>query len=143
MTHDTNVNQRNSDAGAAGKRADSGIEVVRSGERLLTGTETVATERVRVEKFVVTEERTFTVTVRREDVRLVREPLDGTEVAADRVDGVGNEELLLTLSEERVVVTKEVVPVERVRVWKEWITERQDIAETVRAERIAFTPPEA
>jgi stress response protein YsnF len=43
----------------------------------------------------------------------------------------------VTLTEERPVVAKETVPVERVRLEKDTVTEEQNVSETVRKERIA------
>jgi Domain of unknown function (DUF2382). len=44
----------------------------------------------------------------------------------------------MTLNEERVVVSKETTPVERVRLDKETVTEDQQVSEQVRKERIDF-----
>ncbi|WP_227497365.1 YsnF/AvaK domain-containing protein [Planctomonas psychrotolerans] len=142
MTKSTNVT--GSEAGFGASAAEDSVGMIRSEERLALGTEVVASERVRVEKYIVTEERTFTVTVRREEVRLVREPLDGTSVGGTGTGALESDgDLELTLSEEQVVVTKQIVPVERVRVRKEWHTGQQDVSATVRSERIEFTAPEA
>jgi stress response protein YsnF len=42
----------------------------------------------------------------------------------------------VTLNEERVVVQKEAVPVERVRLEKDTVTEQQQVDEEVRKEQI-------
>ena len=44
----------------------------------------------------------------------------------------------MTLTEERVVVNKETVPVEKVRLGTETVTEQQDVTEAVRKEQIEF-----
>jgi stress response protein YsnF len=44
----------------------------------------------------------------------------------------------VVLTEERVVVSKETVPVERVRLGTETITEQREVTETVRKEQIEF-----
>jgi stress response protein YsnF len=46
------------------------------------------------------------------------------------------EEHGLTLTEERAVVHKETVPIERVRLGAETVTEQQQVDETVRKEQI-------
>ena len=79
--------------------------------------------RVRLVKYVVTEQVQVTVPVRREEVRLEELPVDGDTVP------VAHEETLvpedsgqpdeLVLHAERPVVTVEVVPVERVRLHPE------------------------
>lgn len=113
-----------------------GEYLTRSEEQLRVGTERVAVGRARLEKVVVTEEQTVTVQVSHDEVRLVREPIaDGTTLADLPVsDGVP--EIILT--EERIVVTKVIVPVERVRLETETVTEQRDVTDTVRKERIEF-----
>ena len=44
----------------------------------------------------------------------------------------------VVVSEERVVVNKETVPVEKVRLDTETVTEQQDVTESVRKEQIEF-----
>jgi len=113
---------------------DGGVAVIRREERLRAGVETVPLERVRLEKRIVEEQRTVTVTVRREEVRLVREALDPDDTAAlDQVHGDVPE---LVLHEERVEVTTRVVPVERVRLRRDRVTRDEVVSGEVRSERI-------
>jgi uncharacterized protein (TIGR02271 family) len=49
---------------------------------------------------------------------------------------LSEEEHEVTLTEQRVVVGKETVPVERVRLGTETVTEQQHIDETIRKEQI-------
>jgi len=44
----------------------------------------------------------------------------------------------VVLTEERVVVNKETVPVEKVRLGTETVTEQQEVTEAVRKEQIEF-----
>lgn len=114
---------------------DSGEYMTRSEEQLHVGTEKVQTGRARLRKVVVTEQQTITVPVTREEVRLVREPIE----AGDSVDTtIGEAATDVVLTEERVVVSKETVPVERVRLGTETITEQQEVTEAVRKEQIEF-----
>lgn len=111
--------------------------MTRSEEQLRVGTEKVAAGKARLRKFVVTENVTTTVPVSHEEVRLVTEPI--TE--ANRGDAMGggditSEEQEVTLHEERPVVQKEVVPVERVRLDTETVTGEQQVTEEVRKEQI-------
>ncbi|WKK71888.1 DUF2382 domain-containing protein [Rathayibacter oskolensis] len=53
------------------------VSVIRSEERLEVTTVRTATERVRIRRVIVTEERTVTVSLRREELVIEREPLDG------------------------------------------------------------------
>ena len=111
--------------------------MTRSEERMNVGTRTEETGRARLRKYVVTENVTRTVPVSHEEVRVEREPI--TEANVDRaLDGpaISEEEHEVTLHAERPVVEKEAVPVERVRLDTETVTEQQQVSETVRKEQI-------
>lgn len=110
--------------------------LTRSEEQLHVGTEKVQTGRARLRKFVVTEQQTVTVPVTREEVRVVREPVAPGDTIDDVTIGEAATDVVLT--EERVVVNKETVPVEKVRLDTETITEQQDVTESVRKEQIEF-----
>ena len=58
------------------------------------------TGRARLRKFVVTEEQTVTVPVTREEVRLVREPLEPGDTVGDATIGEAASDVMLT--EERL-----------------------------------------
>lgn len=116
--------------------SNSGEFLTRSEEQLHVGTEKVQTGRARLRKFVVTEQQTVTVPVTREEVRLVREPITGEENLGDVEIGDAAAEVALT--EERLVVTKETVPVEKVRLGTETVTEQREVTEAVRKEQIEF-----
>ena len=112
-----------------------GEYLTRSEEQLHVGTEKVQTGRARLRKFVVTEQQTVTVPVTREEVRVVREPI----APGDAVDAtIGEAATDVVLTEERVVVNKETVPVEKVRLGTETVTEQQEVTEAVRKEQIEF-----
>ena len=111
--------------------------MTRSEEQLRVGTERREAGRVRLRKYVVTEDEQRTVPVRREEVRVEREPI--TEGNVDQaLDGpeISEEEHEVVLHEERAVVDKEVVPKERVRLSTDEQTEQETISETLRKERI-------
>ncbi|MCO1660113.1 YsnF/AvaK domain-containing protein [Pseudonocardia humida] len=111
--------------------------MVRHEERLRVLTDTVVTGRVRVRKHLVTEERTFTVEVTREEITVEHEevpPGERVALPAGEQAPVGEQVLELVRHEERVVVTKEVVPVERVRVVRSVVTEPQEVRGVVRRE---------
>jgi uncharacterized protein (TIGR02271 family) len=111
--------------------------MTRSEEQLHVGTQKVETGRARLRKYIVTEEQNVTVPVTREEVRLEREPITEGNVG-QAMDGpdLSEEEHEVVLNEERVVVDKETVPVERVRLDTETVTEQQRVNEEVRKERI-------
>jgi uncharacterized protein (TIGR02271 family) len=111
--------------------------MTRSEERLHVGTERQETGRARLRKHIVTENVTTTVPVAREEVRIEREPItDANRGAAMSGGDLTEEEHEVVLTEERPVVAKETVPVERVRLDKDTITEQQEVSEQVRKEEI-------
>ena len=111
--------------------------MTRSEERLVAGTRTEEAGKARLRKYVVTEEQQVTVPVSREEVRLEREPI--TDANADRARSgpdISEDEHEVTLRAERPVVETEAVPVERVRLGKETVTEEQTVGGEVRKEQI-------
>jgi uncharacterized protein (TIGR02271 family) len=108
-----------------------------SEERLNVGTQTQEAGRARLRKYVVTENVTQTVPVSREEVRLEREPITDANVG-DATSGpdISEEEHEVVLHEEVPVVQKDAVPVERVRLNTETVTEEQTVSEEVRKEQI-------
>ena len=111
--------------------------MTRSEERLHVGTEKAEVGRARLRKYVVTENVTQTVPVSHEEVRLEREPItDANRDAALNGGDITEEEHEVTLRAERPVVEKEVVPVERVRLGTETVTEQHEVNETLRKEQI-------
>lgn len=108
-----------------------------SEERLDVGTERREAGRVRLRKYVVTEDVTQTVPVQREEVRVEREPItDANEGAALSGPAISEQEHEVVLHEERPVVDTETVPVERVRLDTETVTEEQTVRGEVRKERV-------
>ena len=111
--------------------------MTRSEEQLHVGTEGVEAGRARLRKYVVTENVTQTVPVSHEEVRLEREPIsDANRDAALSGEPITEEEHEVTLHAERPVVEKEAVPVERVRLTTDTVTEEAQVNETVRKEQI-------
>ena len=111
--------------------------MTRSEERLHVGTEREAAGRARLRKYVTTENVTKTVPVQREEVRIEREPItDANRGAAMSGPDISDEEHEVTLHEERPVIEKETVPVERVRLDKDTVTDQVTVDEEVRKERI-------
>jgi uncharacterized protein (TIGR02271 family) len=111
--------------------------MTRSEERLHVGTEQVQAGRARLRKYVVTENVTQTVPVSHEEVRLEREPITGANRgAAMSGSDISEEEHEVTLHAERPVVSKDTVPVERVRLGTETVTEDHEVSETLRKEQI-------
>jgi uncharacterized protein (TIGR02271 family) len=80
---------------------------------------------------------TQTVPVKREEVRLEREPItDGNVDQALEGPEISEEEHEVVLHEEEPVVEKRTVPKERVRMEKESVTDEAQVSEEVRKEQI-------
>ena len=119
----------------SGPTTDSAM--TRSEEQLRVGTEKVETGRARLRKYVVTETETRTVPVSHEEVRVEREPItDGNVGAATDGPAISEEEHEVVLTAEKPVVQKEAVPVERIRLETETVTEQAQVTEDVRKEQI-------
>lgn len=111
--------------------------MTRSEERLVVGTAAQEVGRARLRKYVVTENVQTTVPVSHEEVRVEREPItaDNYQAAMSGPD-ISEEEHEVVLMEERPVVQKEVVPVERVRLTKETVAGQEEVTDQVRKEQI-------
>lgn len=118
-TQETRTDRRD----ATSERDADGI--VLHEERVNVGTERREAGQARLRKYVVTEQQTVEVPVSHEEVHVVRQPLN------ERVDGnvkLGEEEQVVTLHEERPVVSKETVATERVGL------ETQEVQSTQRVQ---------
>jgi uncharacterized protein (TIGR02271 family) len=111
--------------------------MTRSEEELRVGKTEQEAGRVRLRKYVVEDEVTETVPVKREEVRVEREPItDANAGAATDGPAISEEEHEVVLHEEQAVVDKQAVPKERVRLDKDTHVEEEQVNETVRSERI-------
>ena len=126
--------------------------MTRSEERLVASTEVYETGRARLRKYVVTEQVQITVEVRREELRIEREPIaDFEQTLVEDPDVFGTAEQFggpdggvifeVILHEERPIITTEIVPVERVRVTKLVQTEQHIASGQVRKEQIDVDLP--
>lgn len=113
--------------------------MTRSEEELDVSTRQQEAGRVRLRKWVETEDVHMTVPIRREHARLVTEPItDANRDAALSGADISEAEHEVVLTEEVVDVSKRVVPKERVRLEKEVDTEEVAIDEEIRKERVEF-----
>jgi len=111
--------------------------MTRSEEELQVGTTQRERGRVRLRKYVTTEQVTQTVPVQREELRVEREPItDANLDAATSGPAISEEEHEVTLHEETPVVEKRAVPKERVRLDTETVTDERQVSEEVRKEQI-------
>lgn len=115
-------------------------EMVRSEERLRVGTEEHESGRARLRKIVVTENVTTTVPITHEEVRVVREPIKPGDRNVGR-GTMGNAETEVILHAEEAVVRKEAVPVERVHLETEKVTEQKEVSADVRKEQVEYDAP--
>ena len=111
--------------------------MTRSEEELRVGTAERESGRARLRKYVVTEQVQQTVPVRREEVRVEREPItDGNVDQALDGPAISEEEHEVVLHAEEPVVEKRTVPKERVRLDKETVTGEETVSDEVRKEQI-------
>jgi uncharacterized protein (TIGR02271 family) len=111
--------------------------MTRSEEELRVGTTERKRGRVRLRKYVTTEQVQQTVPVQRERARVEREPItDANLDAATSGPEISEAEHEVILREEEPVVEKRVVPRERVRLDKDTVTGEERVAEEVRKEQI-------
>ncbi|RZT87295.1 uncharacterized protein (TIGR02271 family) [Pseudonocardia sediminis] len=131
---------RSGDAGIQGRDTSGPTTddaMTRSEEQLRVSTERREVGKARLRKHIVTENVSTTVPVSHEEVTLEREPITET----NRADALAGKDLSeetheVTLTAERAVAGKETVPVERVKLGTETVTEQQQVDETLRKEQI-------
>jgi uncharacterized protein (TIGR02271 family) len=111
--------------------------MTRSEEELRVGKTEREAGRARLRKYVVTEDVHQTVPVKREEIRIEREPITDANVG-DAMDGpaISEEEHEVVLHEEEVVTEKRAVPKERVRLDKDVEVEEKTVSEQVRSEQV-------
>lgn len=137
---DRDVADRDRDAVDQDRRdvaATAGDEasVVRHEERLNVGTQEREGGHARLRKYVVTDHETVDVPVEREEVTVERTPINDTNTRVDN-GTIGEEEVDVTLHEERPVVQKEAVAVEEVGLNKQTVQETQRVEADVRKEQV-------
>lgn len=131
-------NKRRGDrSGLAEQQEERVPEFMRYEERVRVGTEQAERGRVRLVKHVVEEDYETSVPVRREEVRIHREPIEAKDFTSDgQPHDFADDETEFVLYEERPIVTTESVPVERIRLEKEMVTEQQTIHQKLRKEQV-------
>jgi uncharacterized protein (TIGR02271 family) len=124
-------------SGAERREASDQDAMTRSEEELRVGTTERESGRVRLRKYVETEDVQETVPVSREEARVEREPITDENVG-DAMSGpeISEGEHEVTLHEEEVVADKRVEPKERVRLDTDTVTDEREVSDTVRKERI-------
>jgi stress response protein YsnF len=117
----------------------AGLVVTRSEEELRVGVRT-RLRRLRVRRYVVTEYVTRTIPVRRERLRLEEvssdQVVEGGADAWEPPGAAGEPELEVVLRREEPVIGVRAVPVERVRLVRQLVTDQHTVAEELRKERV-------
>ena len=120
------------DDDSPGDEAGGTPSVVRSEEELQVGKRDVEAGRMRLRKWVETEDVNVDVDLKRETAKVTREPMD------ERVSGaeIGEEEIEVPLHREEAVVQKQAVGKERITLEKDTETETEQVSDSVRKERV-------
>lgn len=135
MTEPTNSSQLEpSDNPAA-------ASIIRSEEQAHVHMVSTPQTRLRIQKVIVTEERTITVQVRREELRITEYPATETWIhdtgnAPAIPVTVHDDDVTLVLSEEQIDVRTRIVPVERVRITRTPVLTPTDVIMAVRREHV-------
>ncbi len=128
--------QASGPAQASGRAQAAGADqdwIVRSEERFAVNMETRESGRVKLHKRVETEPVRQNVHVFREEYEIERVPI----TKDDKITGqIAESDQEIILHETRAVVTKETVPVERIRLSVKRIDEEQTVSDQLRKERI-------
>lgn len=111
---------------------DAGVMFLRE-EQLRTGTRRRESTKFRFRKVVVTEEKTITVSVRREELRVDRMDITGEHLGSD-AEAVEQPERIMVLHEEVPVISMQARPVESVHITVEQIVDQQQVTGRVRQE---------
>lgn len=120
------------------------VSVVRSREQLSAVTQRVPVAVARLEKFVVTEQRTITVDVAREDVRLVYGPPPATDTVAGTASPAPPDKPraradTVTLFAQEIEIIRRWVPVETARLAITTVSGVETVTDTVRSEHVDTT----
>lgn len=123
-------------------RDDGNTSMVRSEERTRVDVLRSPSESVRLRKTVVSEPVSLTVAVRREELRLEREPVTAAALPPGQARAELREEMReLILMQEEPALEKTVVPVERIRFGKRIRTELRQVRGERRGEHIDVERP--
>jgi uncharacterized protein (TIGR02271 family) len=110
--------------------------LVRQEERLQVGKEMLETGRVRIHRYVDVEPIEQAIHVYHEEYDIERMPVNADERTHDFAEA----EQEIVLHEERAVLRKELVPVERVRLIARRVEEDKSVRDEIRRERIEIEP---
>jgi uncharacterized protein (TIGR02271 family) len=126
--HDEGVHQSRGDNLAD----EDELRVQRSEEELVAGTRRREAGSIRVRKRVRTDRERIEVPTRHEEVTVERVPVEGEATDAE----IGEDEVVVPVTEEEVVVHKRPVLKEEVRIRKDVVEETEVVEEDVRREEV-------
>ena len=122
-----------SDAGTTSDLEDKDeLRVQRSEEELVAGTREREAGAMKVRKRVRTDRETIEVPTKHEEVSVERVPVSGEATEAQ----IGEDEVVMPVTEEEVVVDKRAVAKEEIRVRKDVVEDTEVVEEDVRREEI-------
>ncbi|WP_106409648.1 PRC and DUF2382 domain-containing protein [Streptomyces odonnellii] len=113
-------------------------ELIRSEEQLHVSTEEHEIGHARLRKIVVTESVTTSVPLSHEEVRVIHEAIAPEDRSRMGRSAISEAQTEVTLHAEQPVISKETIPVERVRMETEKVTEQKEVSADVRKERIEY-----
>ena len=132
---DADTGQRAEGYDTSGPTTDDAM--TRSEEELRIGKTQQEAGRARLRKYVVSDQVSESVPLKREEVRVEREPITDANVdQATAGPDISEEEHEVVLHEEQAVVEKRTVPKERVRMSTDTVTEEEQVSEELRKEQI-------
>lgn len=125
---------------AVDRRADQDFDVeeaalTRREEELKVDTHSEETGKVRLRKYVTTEQETITVPVEKEHVVVEREPASGTSTKSASGE-IGEEVAEMTVHEDRVDAETQVVDKEEIRATKEHESDTEKVQADLRKEHV-------
>jgi uncharacterized protein (TIGR02271 family) len=126
--HDEGVNQSRGDD----LEDEDELRVQRTEEELAAGTREREAGQLKVRKRVRTDRERIEVPTRHEEVSVERVPVEGEASEAE----IGDDEVVVPVTEEEVVVGKRPVVKEEVRVRKDVVSDTETVEEDVRREEI-------
>ncbi len=125
----------------AADAASPDASMIRSEERLELTVQRVPVGKAVLRKVIVVEQRTVTIEVAHEEVRLEYVPFEDGRPDADERRGTHLTLPELVLYEEQVVISKRTVATERVRAQIVTVTDDRQITADLRQERVEIVSP--
>jgi uncharacterized protein (TIGR02271 family) len=137
QSFDNAAQRRDNDYGTDNQTSSSQSDdaMTRSEEELDVQNRTVESGKVRLKKYIVTENVSFDIPVQHEEVRVVQEPITDENID-DAMEGpeLKEDQHEVTLHGQQVTVDKKVKPKERIRLDKDTVEDKKHFDETLRKE---------